>query len=97
MKMSLTTTIKEEKGAWSAVDTMETPMGFVNDASTIEKGGDGSVIYDTRTEQGTRDVFGGAWPAGGFYIPTDFVQQNPRSQRMRAHDELRRASIAHPA
>jgi len=48
-------------------------------ASTIEKGGDGTVLYDTRTEQGTRDVFGGAWPAGGFYVPTDFVQQNPRT------------------
>ena len=48
-------------------------------ASTIEKNGDGSVLYDTRTEQGTRDVFGGAWPAGGFYVPTDFVQQNPRT------------------
>jgi hypothetical protein len=29
-------------------------------ASTIEQGGDGTVLYDTRTEQGTRDVFGGA-------------------------------------
>jgi NitT/TauT family transport system substrate-binding protein len=48
-------------------------------ASTIEKGGDGTVVYDTRTEQGTKDVFGGAWPAGGFYAPTDFVQQNPRT------------------
>ena len=48
-------------------------------ASTIEKNGDGTVLYDTRTEQGTRDVFGGAWPAGGFYVPTDFVQQNPRT------------------
>jgi predicted ABC-type transport system involved in lysophospholipase L1 biosynthesis ATPase subunit len=48
-------------------------------ASTIEKNGDGTVLYDTRTEQGTRDVFGGAWPAGGFYAPTDFVQQNPRT------------------
>src|SRR6266567_1776248 len=27
-------------------------------ASTIEKGGDGTVMYDTRTEQGTKDVFG---------------------------------------
>jgi NitT/TauT family transport system substrate-binding protein len=48
-------------------------------ASTIEKGGDGQVLYDTRTEQGTRDVFGGAWPAGGFYVTSDFVQQNPRT------------------
>jgi len=48
-------------------------------ASTIEKNSDGNVLYDTRTEQGTRDVFGGAWPAGGFYVPVDFVQQNPRT------------------
>lgn len=48
-------------------------------ASTIEKGGDGTVVYDTRTEQGTKEVFGGSWPAGGFYVPTDFVQQNPRT------------------
>jgi NitT/TauT family transport system substrate-binding protein len=48
-------------------------------ASLIEKNGDGTVLYDTRTEQGTRDVFGGAWPAGGFYVPNDFVQQNPRT------------------
>ncbi|MCA1645889.1 MAG: ABC transporter substrate-binding protein [Chloroflexi bacterium] len=48
-------------------------------ASTIERDGDGTVLYDTRTEQGTRDVFGGAWPAGGFYVPTDFAQQNPRT------------------
>ena len=48
-------------------------------ASTIEKDGDGTVVYDTRTEQGTKDVFGGSWPAGGFYVPTDFVQQNPRT------------------
>jgi NitT/TauT family transport system substrate-binding protein len=48
-------------------------------ASTIEKEGDGTVVYDTRTEQGTKDVFGGSWPAGGFYAPADFVQQNPRT------------------
>jgi NitT/TauT family transport system substrate-binding protein len=50
-------------------------------ASTIEKNGDGTVMYDTRTEQGTKDVFGGAWPAGGFYVSTDFVQQNPRTSQ----------------
>jgi NitT/TauT family transport system substrate-binding protein len=50
-------------------------------ASTIEKNGDGTVLYDTRTEQGTKDVFGGAWPAGGFYVTTDFAQQNPRTSQ----------------
>lgn len=48
-------------------------------ASTIEKEGDGTVVYDTRTEEGTKNVFGGSWPAGGFYAPTEFVQQNPRT------------------
>ena len=38
MKMSLTSTIKDENGAWAAVDTMETPMGIVNDASVMDKG-----------------------------------------------------------
>jgi dipeptidyl aminopeptidase/acylaminoacyl peptidase len=38
MKMALTTTIKEENGAWSAVDVIESPMGPVNDHAVIEKG-----------------------------------------------------------
>ena len=58
-------------------------------ASTIEKGGDGRVLYDTRTEQGTREVFGGPWPAGGFYAPTDFVQQNPRTAQALARVMVR--------
>jgi NitT/TauT family transport system substrate-binding protein len=58
-------------------------------ASTIEKNGDGTVLYDTRTEEGTRNVFGGAWPAGGFYAPTDFVQQNPRTAQA-----IARAAVA---
>lgn len=48
-------------------------------ASTIQKTGDGTVLYDTRTEVGTRDVFGGSWPAGGYYISADFKNQNPRT------------------
>jgi NitT/TauT family transport system substrate-binding protein len=58
-------------------------------ASTIEKGGDGKILYDTRTEQGTKDVFGGDWPAGGFYAPTDFVQQNPRTAQALARVGVR--------
>lgn len=48
-------------------------------ASTIQKNGDGTVVYDTRTDAGTRDVFGGSWPAGGFYMTTEFKNQNPRT------------------
>jgi dipeptidyl aminopeptidase/acylaminoacyl peptidase len=38
MALKLTTTIKEEGGAWVATDTMETPMGPATDTSTMEKG-----------------------------------------------------------
>jgi dipeptidyl aminopeptidase/acylaminoacyl peptidase len=37
-KMKLTSTIKEEDGAWLATDVMETPGGTVTDSGTIEKG-----------------------------------------------------------
>ena len=48
-------------------------------ASKMEKAGTAKTLYDTRTPQGTSDVFGGPWPAGGFYVQTDFVNQNPRT------------------
>jgi dienelactone hydrolase len=38
MALKLSTTIKEESGAWTATDTMETPMGPATDAATLEKG-----------------------------------------------------------
>jgi NitT/TauT family transport system substrate-binding protein len=48
-------------------------------ATQLEKTGEGKPLYDTRNEQGTKDVFGGSWPAGGFYAQRDFVRQNPRT------------------
>ncbi|HEX6547468.1 MAG TPA: ABC transporter substrate-binding protein [Candidatus Dormibacteraeota bacterium] len=48
-------------------------------ASMLEQSGDGRVLFDTRTLEGTRGVFGGTWPAGGLYLPGDFVQANPRT------------------
>jgi NitT/TauT family transport system substrate-binding protein len=48
-------------------------------ASQLESGGSVYVLYDTRTVEGTRQVFGGNWPAGGFYAPAEFVKQNPRT------------------
>lgn len=48
-------------------------------ASSLEQTGDGKVLYDTRTGDGTKQVFGGSWPAGGFYLSSDFVKQNPNT------------------
>jgi hypothetical protein len=38
VSLNKTTSIKEENGAWTATDTMETPMGQVTDTTTLEKG-----------------------------------------------------------
>ncbi len=43
----------------------------------LEQKGDVRIVFDTRTLKGTREVFGGAMPAGCLYAPTEFVQKNP--------------------
>ena len=48
-------------------------------ASQLERDGLARPLYDTRTEKGTVDIFGGPWPAGGFYTTEDFVRQHPRT------------------
>jgi NitT/TauT family transport system substrate-binding protein len=44
-------------------------------ASKLERDGVAKILYDTRTEKGTLDIFDGPWPAGGFYTTVEFVQQ----------------------
>jgi NitT/TauT family transport system substrate-binding protein len=60
-------------------DTVQALVTVEPAASKLEQSGDGKAIYDTRTGAGTKDVFGGSWPAGGFYATADFVKQNPRT------------------
>jgi sulfonate transport system substrate-binding protein len=46
----------------------------------MEKSGDLVVIADTRTEEGTRKVFGFSdIPAAALYAPIDFVKKNPNT------------------
>jgi NitT/TauT family transport system substrate-binding protein len=68
-------------------------------ASQLEKSGQAKPIYDTRTASGTKQVFGGSWPAGGFYVPRDFVQENPRTVQamVRAGVKTLRYIKTHPA
>src|SRR5437773_9179924 len=47
-------------------------------ASKLDRDGIARVLYDTRTEKGTLDIFGGPWPAGGFYATAEFIQEHPR-------------------
>ena len=48
-------------------------------ATKLERDGIARPLYDTRTEKGTIEVFGGPWPAGGFYSSVEFLQKNPRT------------------
>jgi len=48
-------------------------------ASKMERDGTAKPLYDTRTGEGTKQVFGGPWPAGGFYTTADFIKQNPNT------------------
>jgi NitT/TauT family transport system substrate-binding protein len=45
--------------------------------SKLEADGDIVVLIDTRTEAGTRAVFGGANPAAMLYCKNDFIKANP--------------------
>jgi NitT/TauT family transport system substrate-binding protein len=58
-------------------------------ASTIEKANNGKAIYDTRTAEGTKQVFGGSWPAGGYYLMRDFVKANPNTAQALARAGVR--------
>ncbi|MBJ7600756.1 ABC transporter substrate-binding protein [Candidatus Nephthysia bennettiae] len=58
-------------------------------ASQAERSATGRALYDTRTAQGTHQVFGGSWPAAGFYASSEFAKQNPRSVRAIARAGVR--------
>ena len=45
--------------------------------SKLEADGDVVALIDTRTEAGTKQLFGGANPAAVLYLKNEFAQQNP--------------------
>ena len=47
--------------------------------SKLEADGDVVTLYDTRTEKGTRDLFGATNPASCLYIKQDFIAANPNT------------------
>jgi NitT/TauT family transport system substrate-binding protein len=47
--------------------------------SKLEADGDIVTIIDTRTEAGTRALFGGSNPAGSIYLKNDFIIANPNT------------------
>ena len=47
----------------------------------LEQSGDIRVLYDTRTEAGTRDLFGGSNPAAVIYAKKSFMDANPNTMQ----------------
>jgi NitT/TauT family transport system substrate-binding protein len=45
--------------------------------SKLESDGDITILIDTRTEAGTRALFGGSNPAATLYTKKDFIDANP--------------------
>jgi sulfonate transport system substrate-binding protein len=45
----------------------------------LEQDGDIKIIADSRTEEGTRAIFGGSNPAAVLYTRQDFIEKNPNT------------------
>lgn len=66
----------------------------------LQESGDVKVLVDTRTQAGTRAMFGGPMPAAVLYASQSFIQKNPRTVQalanaiVRADKWLQRASAA---
>ena len=57
--------------------------------SLLESQGLIKVIADTRTSQGTREVFGGPYPAAVLYAQRAFIEKNPRTMQALVNALLR--------
>src|SRR6266478_6011060 len=60
-----------KRGDIDAVSNLDPMM------TKLEMDGDIKVVADTRTEEGTRAIFGGSNPAAVLYVRQDFIDKNP--------------------
>jgi NitT/TauT family transport system substrate-binding protein len=61
------------KGEIDAISNLDPVM------TKLALDGDVKIVADTRTEEGTRAIFGGANPAAVLYAKQDFIEKNPRT------------------
>jgi NitT/TauT family transport system substrate-binding protein len=62
-----------KKGDIDAVSNLD-PM-----ITKLEQDGDIKIVADSRTEAGTRAIFGGSNPAAVLYVKQDFIDKNPNT------------------
>jgi NitT/TauT family transport system substrate-binding protein len=62
-----------KKGELDALSNLDPVM------TKLEQDGDIKIIADSRTEEGTRAIFGGSNPAAVLYSRQDFIEKNPNT------------------
>src|SRR5712692_726322 len=62
-----------KKGELDALSNLDPVM------TKLEQDGDIKIIADSRTEEGTRAIFGGSNPAAVLYAKQDFIEKNPNT------------------
>ena len=62
-----------QKGEIDAISHLEPVISF------LERAGEVNVVIDTRTEEGTRALFGGSNPAAVLYMRKSFIDANPNT------------------
>jgi sulfonate transport system substrate-binding protein len=64
-----------KKGEIDAISNLDPMM------TKLEQDGDIKVVADSRTEEGTRAIFGGSNPAAVLYARQDFIDKNPNTMQ----------------
>jgi NitT/TauT family transport system substrate-binding protein len=62
-----------KKGEIDALSNLDPMM------TKLEQDGDIKIIADSRSEEGTRAIFGGSNPAAVMYVKQDFIDKNPNT------------------
>jgi NitT/TauT family transport system substrate-binding protein len=62
-----------QKGEIDAISHLEPAL------TMLERSGDIKIVIDTRTEEGTKVLFGGSNPAAVLYTKESFIQNNPNT------------------
>src|SRR5262249_31066496 len=68
-----------KKGEIDAISNLD-PM-----ITRLEQDGDIKVVADSRTEEGTRAIFGGSNPAAVLYARHDFIEKKPNTVQALVH------------
>jgi NitT/TauT family transport system substrate-binding protein len=71
------------RGEIDAIVNVDPVIGLLESQNLIK------VVADTRTEAGTRQIFGGVYPAATLYAAPAFVEKNPRTVQALANAFVR--------